>query len=311
MRNVAAKTPLPIASPLSRKATLVAVTVKQWTARKLDKKVTDETNRKYGASKDAGRYNKLLIAGEHLAELNRLVSLARDTHYALTLPWTDKGPRILPNALYSKFTDAFRNIRRDFERAADAFSRGYPAFVAEREDKLNGLYDPKDYPAPNMIRAKFRMDTTIMPFPDAGDFRSDLDADTVADIRREIEQSSERVMADAMSHTAERIIEVVGHMAEKLKEYQPRGSEERTAARKAGVPRTRFHASLVGNIRELGELLPAFNLTNDAKLTAITQRIVKELCAEEVDELRDNARVREAVTQSADEIVEAMQGFLA
>ena len=40
-------------SPLSRKAVLVSVNISSWTARKLDKKVTDETNHKYKATKDA------------------------------------------------------------------------------------------------------------------------------------------------------------------------------------------------------------------------------------------------------------------
>ena len=43
-----------IATPLSRKALLVSVTISEWTARKLDKKVTDEINRKHGAANDAG-----------------------------------------------------------------------------------------------------------------------------------------------------------------------------------------------------------------------------------------------------------------
>ena len=51
-------TPKKIASPLSRKATLVAVDISQWTARKLDKRVTDKVNREHHASDDAGRYQQ-------------------------------------------------------------------------------------------------------------------------------------------------------------------------------------------------------------------------------------------------------------
>jgi hypothetical protein len=291
-----------IASPLSRKAVLVTVNISQWTARKLDRQITKETNARYHASEDAGRFNKLLIEAERLATLNKLVSKARTLHYKMTRPWADEGPRILPNALYSKFSDEFRVLKREFATAADEFARNYPMFIEERKRKLNGAFKPEDYPPADEIRKKFQLDLTILPFPDAADFRSDLDADTVADIKREIAETSNRVIDDAMTLTGKQIIETVGHMAEKLKEYK---------TGKPGEPKKFFLDSLVENVRELAELLPAFNLTEDPKLATIATRISKELCAEDAKVLRENDAARETVAKSADEIVAAVSGLLA
>src|SRR5262245_51537705 len=94
--------PAPIASPLSRKATLIAVEFSQWTARKLDKKVTDKVNREHGAAADAGNYRKLLIEAKRLEAINSVVSRARRLHASLTKPWSE-GVGILPNALHEKF----------------------------------------------------------------------------------------------------------------------------------------------------------------------------------------------------------------
>jgi hypothetical protein len=58
-------------------------------------------------------------------------------------------------------------------------------------------------------------------------------------------------------------------------------------------------------------LLPAFNLANDPKLTAITLRIQKELCAEDASVLRKNDDARLSVQKSADEIVAAVSGMFA
>src|SRR5215471_17281477 len=110
-----------IASPLSRKATLVAVQISQWTARKLDRRVTDEVNESHGAAKDAGRYNKLLIEAKRLERINSLVAAARTLHYTLTKPWADEGLRILPNVLHEKFANEFRKLKREFDLAADEF----------------------------------------------------------------------------------------------------------------------------------------------------------------------------------------------
>ena len=80
-----------LASPLSRKATLVSVIIAQWTARKLDSKSPQEVNRTHGALEDAGRYNKLLIEDKRLEAINSLVSQARKLHHTMTKPWCDEG----------------------------------------------------------------------------------------------------------------------------------------------------------------------------------------------------------------------------
>jgi len=293
---------LQMTTPLSRKAVLVAVNISQWTARKLDRKVTDKVNRENNATDDAGRYNKLLIAGEHLAELTSMVSKARALHYMMTQPWADEGPRILPNALFHKFSEEFRVMKRDFAEAADKFASAYPGFIEQRKVELNGLFDEKDYPSPSEIRSKFNLDLTILPFPDAADFRSELDDDTVAEIRAQLQTTTANVVDGAMQHTVERIVEAVGHMAKKLAEFKPSAGKGDKAE---GV----FRDSLVENVRQLAELLPAFNLTGDPRFDEIAKRIKSELCVEDAKDLRENDDVREAVQKSADEIVAAVQGI--
>jgi hypothetical protein len=292
-----------VASPLSRKATLVSVVISQWTARKLDKKVTKEINQSHGAAEDAGRYNKLLIEASRMAKLNGLVSQARNLHYRMTKPWCDEGLRILPNVLHEKFASEFRKIKRDFDRAADEFCRDYPDYVRERKRALNGLFDPKDYPDADEIRDKFKLETRTFPVPDAGDFRSDvLDEDTVEDIRRELVDTSERVLDDAMKDSVDQIVKVVGHMAEKLKAYKTTTGEKGKT--------TFFTASLVDNVRELADLLPAFNLTNDPKFDQVAARIKRELCVEDADALRDNDDARKSVQKSAEDILKDVSKLL-
>jgi len=282
------------ASPLARKATLVSVDISQWTARKLDRKVTKETNESHGASEDAGRYNKLLIEANRMKKLTKLVSEARALHYKYTKPWADEGLRILPNAVHEKFANEFRRIKRDFDEAADEFCAEFPAYVEERKRKLNGMFDAADYPDPSEIRSKFRMRHHTFPVPDAGDFRSEgLDENMIAAIRSDLEETSGRVLNDAMQHTAEQVAKVVGHMAEKLNEHLNKNKGDRKF----------FTDSLVENVRELAELLPAFNLTDDPKLNKITQRIKKELCVEEAQVLRDNEEACETVQKSAEDIL--------
>ena len=284
--------------PLSRKAVLVAVNISQWSARKLDRKVTEETNTRYNASSDAIRANKLLLEKESLAELTTMVSKARQYHYKMTRPWADEGPRILPNVLFHKFSEEFRTMKREFADAADRFAAAYPEFIEERRIALGDTFNEADYPPVADIRSKFNLDLSILPFPEASDFRSDLDDDTVAEIKAQLQTSAASVLDGAMKHTVEEIVKHVGKMATVLAEFELGTGQSGS-----------FRNSLVGNVRKLAELLPAFNLTEDARLTQIIERIKSELCVEEAEDLRKNEDVRESVQRSADEIVEAVKGL--
>jgi hypothetical protein len=86
-------------------------------------------------------------------------------------------------------------------------------------------------------------------------------------------------------------------MSEKLREYK-------------GEDRTFFTASLVENVRELADLLPAFNLTNDPVFDGFAKRIQRELCAEDAKTLRENDKVREVVQKSADDILRDVTALL-
>jgi hypothetical protein len=292
-----------VASPLKRKATLVSVTCGVWSARKYDRKVTRKTNAQYAATDDAGRYNKLLIQKERLTRITSLATQARTLLYSMTQPWAQEGPRILPNVLYQKFANAFRDIKREFDAAADDFERDYPAYIKERRKQLNGMFDPADYPPESEIRSKFVLKFGQTAISDDEDFRTELDDEITEDIRAEIAANIKESVNAAKADTIKRVIEVVGHMANKLAEASARDEDDEE--------RKFFKNSLVENVRELVELLPAFNLTNDPKLTKLTNRMAKELCIEDAKVLRDNPKARETVQKSAEEILATAEKFLA
>ncbi len=110
---------------------LCGLRISGWSARKLDRKVTDETNHAHGAASDAGRYNKALLAKDALAAVVTAANAARTFHYARTLPWLDDGARILPAAAYADFAPAFAWVAEHVPDAAaviyltDCDSRDY------------------------------------------------------------------------------------------------------------------------------------------------------------------------------------------
>jgi hypothetical protein len=281
---------------------LAELCVSSWTARRIDKKITDEVNEKHHAVADAGRYNKLLVPKTAIEPIWRSGYRLVDAHREMTMPWLSDGARILPAAMYMKYTERMRDLRIERERAVDNFVRNYRSFVEQRRKELNGMFREEDYPKD--VRGKFDVTLRIMPCPDSGDFRVELAKEHAADIRADIEQQMKVALQQAVADPVNRIIDKVGKMAERLQAYEPSpGKGERAE----GV----FRDSLVDNVRELVDLLPSFNLTDDKKFDRIIKDMREKLCVYDAKELRENESAREAVATAAEDIVARAEAYMA
>lgn len=79
---------IPFAEPsLSSRAMLASLSISIWSARKHDPEASEEIALRHGVQTDAERYNKVLLPKKALADLQKIVSEAREAHYFVTLPW--------------------------------------------------------------------------------------------------------------------------------------------------------------------------------------------------------------------------------
>ena len=290
-------------NPLSQKAMLASLAISQWTARKLDRAITDEVGERHHAVKDHGRYNKLLVPKAALKEIQQIVSEARSYHITFTQPWLDQGTRLLPAKLYEEYSAKMRGFRIAFERAADLFADNFQRHVDARAVALNGLYDPRDYPKQSEVRGLFAFGVMYAPCPDASDFRVSLGEGLADDLRQQIEADMQSALDHAMREPLRRTVEVVGRMAERLRTFKPSEGNGRAE----GV----FRDSLITNVEELVRLFPAFNLRDDPQLTALAQEIEDKLCSESASDLREHGQVRKDVAADAEQILSRVNDLLA
>lgn len=287
---------------LTSRAMLTQLSVKQWTGRKLDKRITQEVNASHGAAADAGRYNKVLIARDALAEIATIVGAARADHAKWSLPWMQDGTRIMPADAFGRYSAVMQRHRESFEKAVAAFVSAYPTYVDDARDRLNGMFNESDYPSPGDIARRFQWKVTVLPMPDAADFRVDLGDDKVDQIKAQITATMENAVADAMGDAWTRLHRVVTAMADKLKSYKPKTQTDKAQ----GI----FRDSLVENVRELVEVLPALNLTGDARLAAMVDKARASLTKHDAKALRDDDIARREVQEAAQAIAEDMAAFM-
>lgn len=299
-----ATTAVTAAVDISTRAMLARLTISQWTARKYDRKASDTVAREYDAARDAGRYNKALIASDALAAIQRIVNAARAWHYAHTLPWADEGARLLSAAAYFDYTTALSAYRDDFEVAVGRFADAYPTLVDEARSRLGKLFNEADYPQADGIDRRFGFEIALLPVPSSGDFRVDLAAHEVERVREEIEARNAAAVDTAMRDVWTRVYDAVEHMHERLSAYTP--TDTRSGARAGGV----FRDSLVDNLRDLVGVLPMLNVTNDASLGAMTKRLERSLCAHDAETLRIDERKRGGVAEEAARILSEMRAYV-
>lgn len=287
---------------LSAKAVLADLTIGSWSVRKFDREVSEDIDQREG-TQGAGRFNKKLMKSELRTAISHISQAARATHKRLTKPWLDEGCRILPTALFEQHAAAMKDLRLKHEAARETFFKAYPDLVKKAKDDLKKMFKEEEYPPVEIVRQKFHFEVRLLPIPQAADFRVDMAGPQLDRMKVDLESHMKGILTDAMKDTQSQIMDVVGTMAKKLKGYNP----DATDAGDKGI----FHSSLVDNIRDLVELLPAFNLTDDPKLAKIILRMKQELCIEEAKELRENEVVRKDVLKSAEEILANVSAFMA
>ena len=291
-----------MSSTLSERALLVHLNISQWSARRIDKIVTKLTNSHLKAVETAGRYNKCLINPKALKPINRTVSAMRTTINDMTLPWFNDGTRLLPSDLYLEFERKMSAHSQEFTTAVADFIDAYPALVDAAKDDLGGMYNDNDYPAQFELDQKFSMAIHYMNVPDSADIRVDV-SETQADLIKEnVRKSIEKAQSHAMQDIWQRIQKVCGRMVERLNEYQPAHLDSKAQ----GI----FRDSLVENIKELADVLPAMNIANDDHLNDISERMKNTLCKYSSDDLREDDSLRKDVAGKAQQILDEISAYM-
>lgn len=277
---------------LNDRALLVQLSISQWTARKYDKKASQEVASSHGISTAAGRYNKsLLPMNDYLDRVHKKATHIRTKYYENTLPWGMEGTMMLPSANYLSFMTDFRKEKAEWEYLVNDFASNYDSLKADAQRLLGSLYNESDYPVASDIYLKFKMDMAVFPVP-SNDFRVQLGSEELARIQQDVERRVSDAQTKAMQDVWQRLFDRVKHMAERLAD-----------------PSAVFRDTLVENTRELCELLPRLNFMDDPDLEAMRQQVEATL-VKHPDTFRNDPDVRRDAAAEAKAIMDKMAVFM-
>jgi hypothetical protein len=208
-------------------------------------------------------------------------------HVERTLPWIDRGPRLLPSAQFFDYMEVMRTAIEDVTRRIPPIISDWEAHVARDIAKRGGRASRDDYPDRYHVENMFSVDLQTFPLPDTGDFRVEVDEATKAALEGALADAE----AAARSDIIRRMLEPVERAIEKL--AVPIGE-------KGGI----FRDSLIHNLFEGVYQAKRLNISDDPALIRTIEEVEARLNTYmNKDALRQNQTHREHARKELNDIM--------
>lgn len=274
-----------------------------WTAYKRDKKATAQV-KQLNNVKDtvkAGNFNKQLLPDcETLTKVNSYVGAVRNEFYLRTAAWGDaRGLRVGKAEHYMDMQVWFGDKKAGLVPLVDAFINEYMTEVQKAQEELQDMFHADEYPPPDVVYSRFKLDLSAVPLPNTEDIRimSTLPDDVKDEIAARIKQDVNEALGGTVQEAFEAMYKPLAHMATTLKKYH-----DGTAKK--------LYDSVVENVRTMAEAARLMNVTGNPdveKLAAEADKLVEGLSAKDLKE-SDGTQV--IVGKKAQELANRIAKFL-
>lgn len=276
------------------RSVLVKFTERTWRGGLVDHAVTNEVQKQNKAKTNVGHFWKRLIPKTALRAVFNAGSAARNFHLEQTLPWMEGGVRILPVANFKDYMDGMRKLLAKAQQEHKKFLKEYPEWIKEAKRSHGKLYNRDQFPSHDEISSRFYIGIDVMPLPSVADWRVELDAAQMKQLRTDAEKNIKKVMGEGVQELCVRLKDMLQHANEKLDD-----------------PEATFRDSLVGNIREMLELMSKLNVAGDKNLEDLRKETEKQFGKVTAETLRLDPKARKDAAKAAREIMKKMGSFMA
>lgn len=290
-------------SILSNRLMLVSLNVASWSARKTDKKVSQEVAQAHAAEGGNISTRKSLVAKDALVARERIVNQARAYHYARTTPWSISGLAVISNELFLEYAETMGRFQAQAQEALDKFLEAYPQHVENARAILGTMYDSDDYPPVEEVRRRFAFSWSVAPLPEGHHLISDALSEGERELREslatEVDEQVRESLEEATRGLWARLYDAVNAIRVKMTE-EGKG--------KNGAPI--FRDTLISNLGEIVDVLPKLNPTGDPDLTRLAEEARLRLAGMRPGDLRDYPAKRTEAAQAADDLCKKMAAFM-
>ena len=196
-------------------ALIVSCRVELPTKARTDKKAINEVAKKFGVNPRSLDMRKSLYPKELMEPIDSVVYKGRQHAAADTYPWA-RGEFLLPSTMYMEFAEAAGKIELEFLQAVTAFLNNWSNVLLGAEKQLAGLYEAGLYPSLEQLRQQFSLEFEYRQVTDEQDFRVQMQAEELDDLRAKTEASTIKRMAGLQRAPLENLLDKISTLEEAL-----------------------------------------------------------------------------------------------
>lgn len=255
-----ARTPTQVAAPktaikaLNTKAMLVKLTGSKPALSKRDKQAEEFVQNKLD-DKSLSVLSKLFHGKDN--PVRKLINSAGEIysyHITHTLPWMDRGPRLLPITAYESYSKALREMTRDLESATAKLLPQYDDHVQRDIEARGQRALLVDYPSREAFKNSLSFVFFFSPLPDASHFLFDVNEEDRQALTEQVESAGKAAQDDM----AARLRAPLEHIIQKLRT-------------KIGATGSIFCKSSFENIVEAAQLVESLAMGDERILEATAE----------------------------------------
>jgi hypothetical protein len=280
---------------------LVDLHLSIYTGVTVDHEVTRKTIEAHHAQADAGKFYKNIVPATLIKPIRNYGNVIRKWHYFETCAWLDNGKRILPVDQYFRYMEGAADHQDKFWELVSDFCKSIDTIIENNNYRLGDMFKEGEIPSPDDIRQRFRFDVDILPTPTAGDFRAAIAEEEIERVQHNLEVLAHEAVEEITTDLWNRVYKSVAHLHERMVKYY--------VDPETGKTQNKLYASTVDNLKELLELLPVLNVTNNSDLENMRQEMLEKLTPHDTDTLKGNQNLRDEVRDAAADIMKRMQGY--
>jgi hypothetical protein len=276
---------------IASSAVLVELNISVWTAAKLDKGATQAVISNNNAGSQSGAFRKNLLAGTSLRkDISDYAAACRLYNNKVTLPWADRGGRMLPTSLFMDYKQQMNVRKAHFDNLTQRLLDNYDNLKHASQIYMGNLYNEEDYPSIDEVQGKFGFNLVFSPLPEAGDFRLDVPQQDLEEMREQYEVDFNNRLNDAMRKPWDDLHTMLQSMSEKLSSSS---AEEKK----------RWHDTFVTNAQSMCGLLTKLNVTNDPQLEEARRALELTMLGADIEEIKTDPLVRDEMKSKIDSIL--------
>ena len=277
-------------NPLTRKAMLVRMSIHSWRGRKIDRNAAKAAAAAMNIEVGGDEYYKFLVPKPAFKPIMNLHTTIRLYHASLTFPWFDDGLRVLPAAKFFEYTQRMHVLKDEQNKYVEEFLSNYEQYKAYARANRQLVFNEKDYPSIDELRDSFSVELNFLPFPDANDFRVELDSETLNELKAQVVSEQSRVIKLHRD-------EMLGRLTLKL--YRLWDMCE--------APTVRIYDATVDTFKETVEMAENLNVMEDSKIKTVVAACKTWLTSINPETLRNRPEIRGRVVDAAKEILEILK----